>query len=80
MKFNLKDHPTVLLFFISLVLLATVIVFGFLFKWSVFVIPMIVIAGLAVLVLGFSMIKDISEFSKKKNSNTQDKDKGKDED
>ena len=66
MKFHINEHPSIWLFLISLVILATTIVINVLYKWQIYTIVAIVLAGVAVVVLGYAMIKDLSDFSRKK--------------
>lgn len=67
MKFKINEHPSIILFLVSLVILGTSIFINVLYNWAAYSIVAIVLAGLAVIVLGYSMIKDISIFLKKKN-------------
>ena len=67
MKFRLDEHPSVWLFLVSLVILATSIVINVLYDWAIYALVAIFIAVAAVLVLGYSMVKDISMFVQKSN-------------
>lgn len=67
MKFRLDEHPSVWLFLVSLVILATSIVINVLYNWTIYALVAIFIAVAAVLVLGYSMVKDISMFVQKRN-------------
>lgn len=67
MKFKFSEHPSIILFLISLVILGTTIFINVLYNWAIYAIVAIVLAGIAVIVLGYSMLKDISFFLKKKN-------------
>jgi membrane protein YdbS with pleckstrin-like domain len=66
MKFRLNEHPSVWLFLVSLVILATSIVINVLYNWAIYALVAIFIAVAAVLVLGYSMVKDISLFMKQR--------------
>ncbi len=66
MKFRLSEHPSIWLFLISLVVLGTTIVINVLYNWVIYALIAIFIAGAAVLVLGYSMIKDLANFSKER--------------
>jgi positive regulator of sigma E activity len=68
MKFRISEHPSVFLFLISLVILGISIFLNVLYQWKIYSIVAIVLAGIAVLVLGYSMVKDISSFLKKKSA------------
>ncbi len=81
MKFKISEHPSIWLFLISLVILASTIVLNVMYHWTVYAIIAIVLAGLAVVVLGYSMIKDISLFVKqRKQFYSSDKKEDTDED
>ncbi len=67
MKFKISEHPSVILFLVSLVILGISIFLNVLYQWKIYSIIAIVLAGGAVLVLGYSMMKDISIYLKKKN-------------
>lgn len=67
MKFKFEEHPSVWLFLISLVIFGVTIFINVLYQWKIYSIIAIVLAGAAVLVLGYSMFKDLSMFFKKKN-------------
>jgi len=66
MRFKLKEHPSIFLFLISLVILGISIFICYLYNWVVYADVAIALAGAAVLVLGYSMVKDILTFEKKK--------------
>jgi hypothetical protein len=66
MKFKINEHPSVFLFLISLVILGVSIFLNVLYQWKIYSIVAIVLAGAAVIVLGYSMMKDISIYLKKK--------------
>lgn len=66
MKFKISEHPSIWLFLISLAILASTIVLNVMYHWTAYAIIAIVLAGLAVVVLGYSMIKDISLFVKQR--------------
>lgn len=67
MKFKISEHPSVILFLVSLVILGVSIYINVLYKFAAYAIVAIVLAGMAVIVLGYTMIKDILLFEKKKN-------------
>ena len=66
MRFRISEHPSVLLFLVSLVILGVSIFLCYLYKWVIYADVAIALAGLAVIVLGYSMVKDILLFEKKK--------------
>lgn len=72
MKFKINEHPSVWLFLISLVILASTIVLNVLYNWVIYAVVAIVLAGIAVIVLGYSMVKDILLFVKKRNEYYKD--------
>lgn len=67
MKFKISEHPSVFLFLISLVILGVSIFLNVLYQWKIYSIVAIILAGIAVIVLGYSMIKDIAIFLQNKN-------------
>ena len=79
MKFKFDEHPSVWLFLISLVILGVTIFINILYQWKISAVIAIVLAGVAVLVLGYSMVKDLTMFFKKKNQYDETH-KGKDDD
>ncbi len=79
MKFKFDEHPSVWLFLISLVILGVTIFINILYQWKIYAVIAIVLAGVAVLVLGYSMVKDLTMFFKKKNQYDETH-KGKDDD
>lgn len=66
MEFHFRDHPSIFLFLISLVLLGASIALCVLYDWAIYAVVAIVIAGVAVLVLGFSMVYDLAGLGNKK--------------
>lgn len=79
MKFKFDEHPSICLFLISLVILGVTIFINILYQWKFYAVIAIVLAGVAVLVLGYSMVKDLTMFFKKKNQYDETH-KGKDDD
>lgn len=71
MKFRISEHPSVLLFLISLVVLGVTIFINVLYNFAIYAVVAIFIAGAAVLVLGYSMIKDVSVFFKQRSEYIQ---------
>lgn len=79
MKFKFDEHPSIWLFLISLVILGVTIFINILYQWKFYAVIAIVLAGVAVLVLGYSVVKDLTMFFKKKNQYDETH-KGKDDD
>lgn len=75
MKFRLKDHPSFFAFLFSLVLLGGSFALAYRYQWKIYAVVPIFLAGAAVIILGYSFVKDILDFEKQKDK--QDKD-GKD--
>ena len=67
MKFRLQEHPSVWAFLGALVLLAASFALAYIYLWKIYAVIPIPLAGIAVIVLGYSLIKDILDFEKKKN-------------
>lgn len=66
MKYNLKEHPYIFLVIAATILVALSIVISALYKWNVFGIVAIVIAGVGFLILLGCLIYDIILFNRKK--------------
>ncbi len=66
MKFKLNEHPSVWLFLTSLVILGISIFLNVLYQWKIYSLIAVILAGIAVLVLGYSLVKDLLLFAKEK--------------
>ncbi len=66
MKYDLKEHPYLWALLCAFVLLAGSIALGYRYDWKVYAIIPIGLASLAVIILGYSFIKDLLDFEKKK--------------
>lgn len=67
MKFNIKEHPQIFLFLISLFMLILSIVLNVIYHFAIYAIFMLVLACIASAVLGFSFFYDLYLFCRKKN-------------
>lgn len=66
MKYNVKEHPQIFLFLIAVFMLIISIIINVIYNWVIYAVFMVVLAGIAVLVLGYSFFYDLYLFSKKK--------------
>lgn len=67
MKFNIKEHPQIFLFLISLFMLILSIVLNVIYHFAIYAIFMLVLACIASAVLGFAFFYDLYLFCRKKN-------------
>lgn len=64
MKYSFKEHPQIFLFLISLIMLGISIWINILYNFAVYAVILLVLAGIATVVLGFSFFYDLYLFFK----------------
>lgn len=73
MEFKWKEHPSIFLLLIAVIMLILSVVIAYLFQWRIYADVLIVIAGIACIVLGYGVYKDISLFKKKQKESEEKK-------